>query len=59
MEFLDTNVLVYAASDRTADQQKAGVARGEEKGRISFQLTPDEKNRCVPWYVGFNQKEPL
>ena len=27
MEFLDTNVLVYAASDKAADQQKAGVAR--------------------------------
>lgn len=28
MEFLDTNVLVYAASQTAADQQKAGVARG-------------------------------
>ena len=27
MEFLDTNVLVYAASDKAADQEKAGVAR--------------------------------
>ena len=27
MEFLDTKVLVYAASDKAADQQKAGVAR--------------------------------
>ncbi|MFO0966084.1 MAG: PIN domain-containing protein [Gemmataceae bacterium] len=27
MEFLDTNVLVYAASDKVADQAKAAVAR--------------------------------
>ena len=27
MEFLDTNVLVYAASDKAADQPKAAVAR--------------------------------
>jgi predicted nucleic acid-binding protein len=27
VEFLDTNVLVYAASQQAADQQKAGVAR--------------------------------
>lgn len=27
MEFLDTNVLVYAASDKAVDKQKAGVAR--------------------------------
>ena len=27
MEFLDTNVLVYAASDKAADQAKANVAR--------------------------------
>jgi predicted nucleic acid-binding protein len=27
VEFLDTNVLVYAASDKAVDQQKAGVAR--------------------------------
>ena len=27
MEFLDTNVLVYAASQRTADQNKASIAR--------------------------------
>lgn len=27
MEFLDTNVLVYAVSDRAADRQKADIAR--------------------------------
>ena len=27
MEFLDTNILVYAASDKLADQPKANVAR--------------------------------
>ena len=43
VEFLDTNVLVYAASDKTADQQKAGVARdllrrGPTEFAISLQV---------------------
>jgi len=43
VEFLDTNVLVYAASERAADQQKAGVAqdllrRGPEEFAISLQV---------------------
>ena len=43
MEFLDTNVLVYAASDRAADRQKADVARdllrrGPSEFAISLQV---------------------
>jgi predicted nucleic acid-binding protein len=43
VDFLDTNVLVYAASQREADQQKAGVARdllrrGPEEFAISLQV---------------------
>ncbi len=43
MEFLDTNVLVYAASERVADQQKAAVARdllrrGPDQFAISLQV---------------------
>jgi predicted nucleic acid-binding protein len=43
VEFLDTNVLVYAASDKAADQQKAGVARdllrrGPSEFAISLQV---------------------
>ena len=43
MEFLDTNVLVHAASDKTADQQKSGVARdllrrGPSEFAISLQV---------------------
>ena len=43
MEFLDTNVLVYAASDRAADQVKANVVRdllrrGPEYFAISLQV---------------------
>jgi len=43
VEFLDTNVLVYAASERAADQQKAGVARdllrrGPSEFAISLQV---------------------
>src|SRR5262249_47394923 len=43
VEFLDTNVLVYAASARAADQQKAGVARhllrrGPNEFAISLQV---------------------
>ncbi len=43
VDFLDTNVLVYAASDRAADQQKAGVARdllrrGPKEFAISLQV---------------------
>jgi predicted nucleic acid-binding protein len=43
VEFLDTNVLVYAASQQAADQQKAGVARdllrrGPQEFAISLQV---------------------
>lgn len=43
MEFLDTNVLVYAASERAADQKKATVARdllrrGSDQFAISLQV---------------------
>lgn len=43
MEFLDTNVLVYAVSERAADKQKAGVARdllryGPNEFAISLQV---------------------
>lgn len=43
MEFLDTNVLVYAASEKAADQQKAEVARdllrrGPHEFAISLQV---------------------
>ena len=43
MEFLDTNILVYAASQRAADQQKAGLARdllrrGPSEFAISLQV---------------------
>ncbi len=43
MEFLDTNVLVYAASQQAADQQKAGAARdllrrGPKEFGISLQV---------------------
>ena len=43
MEFLDTNVLVYAASERAADRQKADVARdllrrGADKFAVSLQV---------------------
>ena len=43
MEFLDTNVLVYAASEKGADQQKARVARellrrGPNEFAISLQV---------------------
>lgn len=43
MEFLDTNVLVYAASDRVADQAKASLARdllrqGADRFAISLQV---------------------
>lgn len=43
MEFLDTNVLVYAASQQAADQEKAGVARallrrGPKEFAISLQV---------------------
>jgi predicted nucleic acid-binding protein len=43
VEFLDTNILVYAASERAADQQKAGIARellrrGPDQFAISLQV---------------------
>ena len=43
MEFLDTNVLVYAGSQQAADQQKAGAARdllrrGPQEFGISLQV---------------------
>lgn len=43
MEFLDTNVLIYAASQQAADRQKAAVARdllrrGPEGFAISLQV---------------------
>jgi predicted nucleic acid-binding protein len=43
VEFLDTNVLVYAASQQAADQKKAGVARellrrGPHEFAISLQV---------------------
>jgi predicted nucleic acid-binding protein len=43
VEFLDTNILVYAASERAADQQKASIARallrrGPDEFGISLQV---------------------
>jgi predicted nucleic acid-binding protein len=43
VEFLDTNVLVYAASEQAADQQKAAIARdllrrGPDEFAISLQV---------------------
>ncbi len=65
MEFLDTHVLVYAASQQAADEQKAGVARdllrrGPREFAISLQVLQEFYVAArAPRKLAFSHEEAL
>jgi predicted nucleic acid-binding protein len=65
VEFLDTNILVYASSDKAADQQKAGVARdllrrGPGEFAISLQVLQEFYVAArTPRKLGLSHEEAL